>query len=126
MLERVYYQWGICLVCALVLLIAVMTSPLLPSRTDSKSFQVTCLTRNFSTPPPSSARHCCKGTADGNMADAAEFGGEVENEEEEECFVGVIGPVSVVVGRPLSTSLKRLPKRTKAFDLMQSSPMLRC
>jgi len=126
MLERVYYRCGICLVCALALLIAVMTSPLLPSRTGSKSFQMICLMRNYSTPPTPSTRHCFKSTADGNMADTAEFGREVENEKVEECFVGVTGSVSFLIDPPLSTSLKRPAKQTKAFGLMQSSPMLRC
>jgi hypothetical protein len=126
MLERVYYRCGICLVCALALLIAVMTSPLLPSRTGSKSFQMICRMRNYSTPPTPSTRHCFKSTADGNMADTAEFGREVDNEKEEECFVGVTGSVSFLVGPPLSTSLKWPAKQTKAFGLMQSSPMLRC
>jgi hypothetical protein len=126
MLERVYYRCGIHLVCALALLIAVMTSRVLPSRTVSKSYQMICLTRNYSTPPTPSTRHCFKSTADGNMADTAEFGREAENENEEECFVGVTGSVSFLIGPPLSTSPKRPAKRTKAFGLMQSSPVLRC
>ena len=126
MLERVYYRCGICLVCALALLIAVMTSPLLPSRTGSKSFQMICLMRNYNTPPTPSTRHCFKSTADGNMADTAEFVRGVENEKVEECFVGVTGLVSFLIDPPLSTSLKRPAKQTKAFGLMQSSPMLRC
>ena len=126
MLERVYYRYGICLVCALALLIAVMTSPLLPSRTGSKSFQMICQMRNYSTRPTPSTRHCFKSTADGNMADTAEFGREVENENDEERSLGVTGLVSFLVGPPISTSLKRPAKQTKAFGLMQSSPMLRC
>ena len=127
MLERVYYRCGIPLVCALALLIVVlMTSPLLPSGTSSKSFQMICPVRNYSTPPTPSARHCFKSTADGNVADTAEFGREVENENEEECFVEVTGSVSFLIGPPLSTSLKRPAKQTKALGLMQSSPLLRC
>ena len=126
MLERVYYRCGICLVCALALLIAVMRSPLLPSRTGSKSFQMICLMRNYSTRPTPSASQCFKSTADGNMADTAEFGRAVENEKVEECFVGATGSVSFLIAPPLSTSLKRPAKQTKAFGLMQSSPMLRC
>ena len=125
--ERVYYRCGIPLVCALALLIVVlMTSPLLPSGTSSKSFQMICPVRNYSTPPTPSARHCFKSTADGNVADTAEFGREVENENEEECFVEVTGSVSFLIGPPLSTSLKRPAKQTKALGLMQSSPLLRC
>jgi hypothetical protein len=125
--ERVYYRCGIPLVCALALLIVVlMTSPLLPSGTSSKSFQMICPVQNYSTPPTPSARHCFKSTADGNVADTAEFGREVENENEEECFVEVTGSVSFLIGPPLSTSLKRPAKQTKALGLMQSSPLLRC
>ena len=127
--ERVYYRCGIPLVCALALLIAVMTTPVLPSRTVSKSYQMFCLIRNYTTPPAPptpSTRPCFKSTADGNMADTAEFGREVENENEEECFVGVTGSVSFLIGPRLSTSLKRPAKQTKAFGLMQSSSMLRC
>jgi hypothetical protein len=126
MLERFYYRCGIRPVCALALLIAVMTFPFLPSPTGSKSFQMICLMRNYSTSPTPSTRYCFKSTADGNMADTAEFGREVENEKEEECFVGVTGSVSFLIGPPLSTSLKRPAKQTKAFGLMQSSPVLRC
>ena len=126
MLERVSYRCGICLVCALALLIAVMTSPRLPSRTGSKSFQMFCQKRNSSTRPTPSTRHCFKSTANGNMADTAEFGRAVENEKVEECFVGVTGSVSFLIAPPLSTSLKRPAKQTKAFGLMQLSPMLRC
>ena len=129
MLERIHYRCGTGPVCALALLIAVMTTPVLPSRTVSKSYQMICLIRNYSTPPtpPSpSTRPSFKSTADGNMADTAEFGREVENENEEECFVGVTGSVSFLIGPRLSTSLKRPAKQTKAFGLMQSSPVLRC
>jgi hypothetical protein len=126
MLERVYYRCAICLVSAPALLIAVMTYPLLLSRTGSKSFQMSCLMWNHSTPSTPSTRHCFKSTADGNTADTAEFGREVENEEEEECVVGVTGSLSFLVGPPLSTSLKRPAKQAKAFGLMQSSPILRC
>jgi hypothetical protein len=126
MLERVYYRCGLALVCALALLIVLMTSSLLPSGTGSKSFQVIRPMRNYSTPPTPSTRHCFKSTADGNMADTAEFGREVENENEEECFVGVTGSVSFLIGPALSTSLKRPAKQTKALSLMQSSPLLRC
>ena len=126
MTERVYDRCRTCLVCALVLLISVKPSPLLPPRAGSKSFQMICLMRNYSTPPTPSTRHCFKSTADGNVADTAEFGREVENEKDEECSVGVTGSVSFLVCPPLSTSLKRPAKQTKAFGLMQSSPMLRC
>lgn len=126
MVERVDYRCGIWLVGALALLIAVMTSPLLRSRTGSKSFQMIYRMRNYSTPPAPSTRHCFKSTADGNIAGPAEFLPEVENEQEEEFFVGVTGSVSFLVGPPLSTSLKRPAQQTKAFGLMQSSPMLRC
>jgi hypothetical protein len=126
MLERVYYGCGIPLVSALALLIVLMTSPLLPSSTGSKSVQMICPMQNYSTPPTPSTRHCFKSTADGNVADTAEFGREVENENEEECFVGVTGSVSFLIGPPLSTSLRRPAKQTKALGLMQSSPLLRC
>jgi hypothetical protein len=121
MLEGVYYRRGICLVCAL----ALLTSPLRSSRSGSKSFLMTCLMRNYSTPPTPSTRHCFKSTAYGNMPNTVEFGREVENEEEE-CFVGVTGSVSFLISPPLSTSLKRPVKQTKVFGLMQSSPTLRC
>ncbi len=110
MLERVCYRWGICLVYPLVLLIAVMTSPLVPSRMGSKSFQMLYLMRTYSTPPAPPARHCFKSTADDNMPDTAEFGREVENETEEKCFLGVTGLVSFLVCPPLSTSLKGAAK----------------
>ena len=126
MLERVYYGCGIPLVSALALLIVLMTSPLLPSGTGTKSFQMICPIRNYSTPPTPLTRPCFKSTADGNMADTAEFGREVENENEEECFVGVTGSVSFLIAPPLSTSLKRPAKQSKALGLMQSSPLLRC
>jgi hypothetical protein len=122
MLERVYYRCGICLVCAL----ALITSPLQPSRTGSKSFQMICLMRNYSTPPTPSTRPSFKSTADGTMADPAEYAREVEKENEEKCFVGVTGSVSFLNCPPLSTSLKRPAKQTKAFGLLQSSPLLRC
>jgi hypothetical protein len=138
MLERVYYRCGNCLVCALALLIAAMTSPYLPSCTGSMAFQIFCLMRNDSTPATPSTRHCFRSTPDGILADYAignataefgrevEFGREAENEKEEECFVGVTGSVSYLIGLPLSTSLKRPAKQAKAFGLMQSTPMLRC
>jgi len=126
MLERVYYRCGIPLVCALALLIVLMASPLLPSGTGGKTFQIICPIRNYSTPPTPSTRQCFKSAADGNMADTAEFGREVENENEEECFVGVTGSVSFLIAPPLSTSLKRPAKQSKALGLMQSSPLLRC
>jgi hypothetical protein len=129
MRERVYYRCSTCPVCALALLIAVMTTPVLPSRTVSKSYQMICLIRNCSTPqapPTPSTRPCFRSTSDGTMADAAEFGREVENEKEEECFVEVTGPVPLLIAPPLSTSLKRPAKQTKASGLMQSSPVLRC
>jgi hypothetical protein len=126
MLERVHYRFGNCLVCAVGLLIAVMTSPLLPSRTGSKSFQMICQIRNHSTPPTPSTRHFFKSTADGDKADTAGFDRGVENEKVEECFDGVTGSVSFLIDPPLSTSLKRPARQTKAFGLMQSSPMLRC
>jgi hypothetical protein len=126
MLERVYYRCGMALVCALALLIVLMLSPLLPSGTRSKSVQMICPMQNYSTPPTPSTRHCFKSTADGNVADTTEFGREVENENEEECFVGVPGSVSFLIGPPLPTSLKRPAKQTKAFGRMQSSPVLRC
>jgi hypothetical protein len=122
MLERVYYRCGICLVCAL----ALLTSPLQPSRTGSKSFQMICMMRNYSTPPTPSTHPCFKSIADGNMAVTAEFAREEENEKDEECSVGVTGSVSFLIGPPLSISLKRPAKQTKALGLMQSSPMLRC
>jgi hypothetical protein len=120
--ERVYCRFGICLVCAL----ALLTSPLQPSRTGSKSFQMICMMRNYCTPPTPSTRPCFKSTADGNMAVTAEFAREEENEKDEECCVGVTGSVSFLIGPPLSISLKRPAKQTKALGLMQSSPMLRC
>ena len=126
MRERVFYRCGTCPVCAFALLIAVMTTPVLPARTVSKSYQMICLIRNYTTPPTPLTRPCFKSTADGNMADTAEFGREAENENEEECFVGVTGSVSFLIGPPLSTSLKRPAKQTKAFGRMQSSPVLRC
>ena len=126
MLDRVHYRCGIGLVCALALLIAVMASPLLPSRTGSKSLRMIYRMRNFSTPPTPSTRHCFESTAGGNLADTAEFGREVENEQEEECFAGVSGSVSFLVDPSLSTSRNRPAKQTKAFGLMQSSAMLRC
>ena len=126
MLEHVYYRSGICLVSALVLLTVVMSTPLLPARMGSKSFQIVCQMRNYGTRPTPSTRHCFKRTADGNMADSAEFGRAVETEKVEECFAGVTGTVSFLFAPPLSTSLKRPAKQTKAFGLMQLSPMLRC
>jgi hypothetical protein len=122
MLERVYYRCGICLVCAL----ALLTSPIQPSRTGNKSFQMICMMRNYCTPPTPSTRPCFKSAADGNMAVTAEFAREEENEKDEECCVGVTGSVSFLIGPPLSISLKRPAKQTKALGLMQSSPMLRC
>ena len=126
MLERVNYRYGICVVCALALLIAVMTSPIRPSRSDNKSFQTTCLTLNYSTPAEPFTRLFFNSAADGNMADTDEFGREAENEEEEECFVRVTGSVSFLVAPPLSTSLKRPAKHANGFGLMQSCPILRC
>jgi hypothetical protein len=122
MLERVYCRCGICLVCAL----ALLTSPLQPSRTGSKSFQMICMMRNYCTPPTPSTRPCFKSTAHGDEAVTAEFAREEENEKDEECCVGVTGSVSFLIGPPLSISLKRPAKQTKALGLMQSSPMLRC
>jgi hypothetical protein len=122
MLERVYCRCGICLVCAL----ALLTSPLQPSRTGSKSFQMICMMRNYCTPPTPSTRPCFKSTANGDVAVTAEFAREEENEKDEECCVGVTGSVSFLIGPPLSISLKRPSKQTKALGLMQSSPMLRC
>ena len=122
MLEGVYYRRSICLVCAL----ALLTSPLRSSRSGSMSFLMTCLMRNCSTPPTPSTLHCFKSTADGYMANTAEFGREVENEEVEEYFVGVTGSASFLISPPLSTSLKRPAKQTAVFGLMKSSPMLRC
>jgi hypothetical protein len=122
MLERVYCRFGICLVCAL----ALLTSPLQPSRTGSKSFQMICMMRNYCTPPTPSTRPCFKSTANGDVAVTAEFAREEENEKDEECCVGVTGSVSFLIGPPLSISLKRPAKQTKALGLMQSSPMLRC
>lgn len=124
--ERAAYRCGICLVCALALLIAVMTSPLPPSRTGSKSIQMLCQKRSSGTRPTPSTRHRFMSTADGNMADTAEFGRAVENEKVEECFVGVTGSVSFLFAPPLSTSLKRPAKQIKAFGLVALSPMLRC
>jgi hypothetical protein len=122
MLERVYCRCGICLVCAL----ALLTSPLQPSRTGSKSFQMICMMRNYCTPPTPSTRPCFKSTANSDEAVTAEFAREEENEKDEECCVGVTGSVSFLIGPPLSISLKRPAKQTKALGLMQSSPMLRC
>ena len=122
MLERVYCRFGIWLVCALPLL----TSPLQPSRTGSKSFQMICMMRNYCTPPTPSTRPCFKSTANSDEAVTAEFAREEENEKDEECCVGVTGSVSFLIGLPLSISLKRPAKQTKALGLMQSSPMLRC
>ena len=119
------YRHGICLACAAALFLAVMAFPLLPSCTVGKSFQTVCLPRNQSTPPSPSTRHCFNCLVYGNMADTAEFGQEGENEKVEECFVGVTGSVSFLIGPPLSTSLKRPAKQTKASGLMQAFPILR-
>jgi hypothetical protein len=126
MLERVYDRCAICLVYPLALLIAVLTSPLVPSRMGSKSFQMLYLVQHHNTPAAPPLRHCFRSNADGHTPDTAEFGREAENDDEEEFFAEVTGSVSFLIGPPLSTSLRRPAKQTKAFDLMKSSPILRC
>jgi hypothetical protein len=126
MLERAYYRSGTCLVCALALLIAVMTPSVLPSRTSNRFVQMIRPTRNYDALPTPMQSHRFEQTIDDNMVDAAEFGREAKNEKEEECFDGLIGLASVLFARPLSTSLKRPAKHAMAFGPKQSSPVLRC
>ncbi len=126
MLERIDYRCGMCLICALALLIAVMTSRIRPSPTDSTSLQSISLKRNYSTPASGSTRHCFTSSEDDSTADTGEFGQEMENEKVEECLVGVTGLVCFLIAPPLSTSLSRPARLSKVYGLMKSSPILRC
>ena len=126
MLERVDYQCGMCLICALTLLIAVMTSPIRPSPTDSTLLHSISLKRNCSTPASESTRHCFTSSEHDSTADTGEFGQEMENEKVEECLVGVTGLVCFLIAPPLSTSLKGTARLSKVYCLMKSSPSLRC
>lgn len=55
MSKRDVIKDGICVISALALLVAVMTSPIRPSRAAGGSSHLGCLRRNFATPPTHSA-----------------------------------------------------------------------
>ncbi len=114
---------GICVATALLVLIAVVSSPLVPSRQSEKTFQVNGLRRNVKTLPTDSGRLYLQSvaidTASATSADA------IERVEEDE-FVRMPASELFFLRLPHSSSPKRPVRLLRAITSNSASQVLRC